>query len=59
MDLQQSELAQLKRTLEAALLSSPEPIPVTDLRRLFDADYGAEVIRPSSMPSGRTIPTPH
>ena len=45
MDLQQSELAQLKRTLEAALLSSPEPIPVTDLRRLFDADYGAEVIR--------------
>ena len=45
MDLQQSDLAQLKRTLEAALLSSPEPIPVTDLRRLFDADYGAEVIR--------------
>ncbi len=45
MDLQQSDLAQLKRTLEAALLSSPEPIPVADLRRLFDADYGAEVIR--------------
>lgn len=45
MDLQQSDIAQIKRTLEAALLSSAEPIPVTDLRRLFDADYGAEVIR--------------
>jgi segregation and condensation protein B len=45
MDLQQSEITQIKRTLEAALLSSPEPIPVADLRKLFDADYGAEVIR--------------
>jgi segregation and condensation protein B len=45
MDLQQSDIPQIKRTLEAALLSSPEPIPVTDLRRLFDADYGVEVIR--------------
>jgi len=45
MDLQQSELAQIKHTLEAALLSSAEPVPVTDLRKLFDADYGAEVIR--------------
>jgi segregation and condensation protein B len=45
MDLPQSELAQIKRALEAALLSSPDPIPVTDLRKLFRADYGAEVIR--------------
>ena len=45
MDLLQSELARIKRTLEAALLSSSEPVPVTDLRKLFDADYGAEVIR--------------
>ena len=44
-DLQQSDLEQIKRALEAALLSSPEPIPVADLRKLFDADYGAEVIR--------------
>ncbi len=45
MDLQQSDITQIKRTLEAALLSSAEPIPVTDLRRLFDSDYGADVIR--------------
>ena len=44
-DLQQSDIAQIKRVLEAALLSSPEPIPVADLRKLFDADYGADVIR--------------
>lgn len=44
-ELQQSDIAQIKRVLEAALLSSPEPIPVTDLRKLFEADYGADVIR--------------
>lgn len=45
MDLQPSEILQIKRTLEAALLASPEPVPVTDLRQLFDEDYGAEAIR--------------
>jgi segregation and condensation protein B len=45
MGLQQSDIAQIKRTLEAALLASGEPVPVTDLRRLFDEDYGSEVIR--------------
>ncbi len=45
LDLQQSDIAKIKRTLEAALLSSPEPVPVTDLRRLFDEDYGAELLR--------------
>jgi len=45
MDLQQSDIAQIKRTLEAALLSSGEPVPVTDLRQLFEEDYGADVIR--------------
>lgn len=45
MDLQPSDFAQIKRAVEAALLASPEPVPVTDLRRLFDEDYGAEVIR--------------
>lgn len=44
MDLQQSELERVKRVIEAALLSSAEPLPVADLRRLFDEDYGAEVI---------------
>ncbi len=45
MDLQPSDLAQIKRAVEAALLASPEPVPVTDLRQLFDEDYGADVIR--------------
>ena len=45
MDLQQSDIARIKRTLEAALLASGEPVPVTDLRRLFDEDYGPDVIR--------------
>ena len=45
MDLQPSEVPQIKRTLEAALLASSEPVPVTDLRNLFEEDYGAEAIR--------------
>jgi segregation and condensation protein B len=45
MDLQQSDISQIKRTLEAALLASGEPVPVTDLRQLFEEDYGADVIR--------------
>ncbi len=45
MDLQPSEIPQIKRTLEAALLASAEPVPVTDLRQLFAEDYGAETIR--------------
>ena len=45
MDLQPSEIPQIKRTLEAALLASAEPVPVTDLRQLFEQDYGADTIR--------------
>lgn len=45
MDLQPSEIPQIKRILEAALLASAEPLPVTDLRQLFEQDYGADAIR--------------
>jgi len=45
MDLQPSEVPQIKRILEAALLASAEPVPVTDLRQLFEQDYGADAIR--------------
>jgi segregation and condensation protein B len=45
MDLQPSDLASIKRTLETALLASGEPVPVTDLRQLFEEDYGADTIR--------------
>jgi segregation and condensation protein B len=45
MELPPSEPPQIKRVLEAALLSSAEPLPVADLRRMFDEDVGADVIR--------------
>ncbi len=45
MELPPSEPAQIKRVLEAALLSSAEPLPVADLCKMFDEDVGADVIR--------------
>lgn len=45
MDLPLSDPNQVKRVLEAALLSSAEPMPVTDLRKLFEEDIGADVMR--------------
>src|SRR6185436_3853045 len=40
-----SDASQIKRVLEAALLSSAEPLPVVDLRKMFEEDVGADVIR--------------
>jgi segregation and condensation protein B len=45
MDLPLSDPNQVKRVLEAALLSSSEPLPVTDLRKLFDEEISADVLR--------------
>lgn len=45
MDLVQSDPSQIKRVLEAALLSSSEPLPVADLKKLFDDEISAEVLR--------------
>lgn len=45
MDLPLSDPTQVKRVLEAALLSSSEPLPVTDLRKLFDEEISADVLR--------------
>src|SRR5215470_5476536 len=45
MDLPLSDPNQVKRVLEAALLSSNEPVPVTDLRKLFDEEIAADVVR--------------
>lgn len=39
------DVGQLKRILEAALLTSPEPLSVPDLGRLFSGEIAAEVIR--------------
>lgn len=35
----------MKNVLEAALLGSVEPLPIADLKKLFDDDMGADVIR--------------
>jgi len=37
--------ADAKRILEAALLTAPEPLAVADLKRLFEEDLGAEVLK--------------
>jgi segregation and condensation protein B len=36
---------EVKRVLEAALLASAEPVPLAELRRLFDDDPGADTVR--------------
>jgi len=36
---------QAKRILEAALLASPEPLQVIELKRLFDQELGVDVLR--------------
>jgi segregation and condensation protein B len=45
MELPLSDPTQIKRVLEAALLSSAEPLPVADLSKMFDDDVGPDVIR--------------
>lgn len=40
------EVAQAKLVIEAALLSSHQPLAIGELRRLFDDELAAEVIRP-------------
>lgn len=39
------ELSQIKTVLETALLASAEPLPVSDLRKLFDNELSAETLR--------------
>lgn len=45
MDLPQSDVADLKKVLEAALLASQEPLPIAALRRLFAEEVAPEVVR--------------
>jgi len=42
---QDLDLAQVKRVLETALLTSPEPLTLADLKRLFDDDLANETVR--------------
>lgn len=39
------DLTQVKRVLETALLTSAEPLTLTDLRKLFDEDLASETVR--------------
>ena len=47
MDLPLSDPLHVKRVLEAALLSSTEPLSMADLRKLFDEEFAADVLRHS------------
>ena len=37
--------AETKRILEAALLTAAEPLNIADLKRLFEEELGAEVLK--------------
>jgi segregation and condensation protein B len=39
------DLTEVKRVLETALLTSPEPLTLAELRKLFDEDLAAETLR--------------
>src|SRR5258706_7597452 len=45
MDLPLSDSLGFKRVLESALLSSPEPLPLADLKKLFDEEIAVDVLR--------------
>ena len=45
MDLPLSDPLHVKRVLEAALLSSTDPLSMADLRKLFDEEIAADVLR--------------
>jgi segregation and condensation protein B len=40
-----SNLAEVKRILETALLTSPDPLPVTELRKLFGGELSSDILR--------------
>ncbi|ARO88932.1 SMC-Scp complex subunit ScpB [Nitrosospira lacus] len=40
-----SSPGEIKRILETALLTSQEPLPLSELRKLFDEELGAEILR--------------
>jgi segregation and condensation protein B len=45
MDQRSDDLSQVQVVLEVALLTSSEPVPVTDLCKLFDGQISADVVR--------------
>ncbi|MDE2342418.1 MAG: SMC-Scp complex subunit ScpB [Betaproteobacteria bacterium] len=45
MNFPEAEIPVAKQLLEAALLSSPEPVPMAQLRKLFEPELGADAVR--------------
>ena len=45
MDLPSFDLQEVKKVIEAALLTSNEPLPISDLKKLFDEDLGNDTLR--------------
>jgi len=45
MDSPSFDLLHAKRVIEAALLTASEPLPVAELKKLFDEDIGTEALR--------------
>ena len=45
METPSVDLAYMKRMLEAALLVSQEPLPLGELRKLFDEEYSNDALR--------------
>ena len=45
MDSPSFDLQEVKRVLEAALLTSAEPLQLNDLKKLFDEDLSNDVLR--------------
>ncbi len=45
MDSPSFDLQQVKRVLEAALLTASEPVPVSDLKQLFDQELSNDILR--------------
>ncbi len=44
-DTETTDLSHIKKVLEAALLTSQEPLPVADMRKLFEDEVSADVVR--------------
>ena len=45
MDSPSFDLQEVKRILEAALLTASEPLPISDLKKLFDEELGSDTLR--------------
>jgi segregation and condensation protein B len=45
MDLPSFDLQEVKKVIEAALLTANEPLPISDLKKLFDEDLGNDTLR--------------